>query len=100
MPRTLYRDAALADGTGPHLRVGVSLLVEEDRIAWIRPTRDEPEPGPGAELVDASGCTVVPGLVDSHSHLTLPGGAHWVDRGFDPAEDLLRAAEHNARLQR
>jgi imidazolonepropionase-like amidohydrolase len=100
MPRTLYRDAALADGTGPDLRIGVSLLVEDDRIAWIRPAGDEPDPGPGTEVVDASGCTVVPGLVDSHSHLTLPGGAHWIDRGFDPAEDLLRAAEHNARLQR
>ena len=41
-----------------------------------------------------------PGLVDSHSHLTLPGGAHWIDRGFDPADRLLRVAEHNARLQR
>jgi imidazolonepropionase-like amidohydrolase len=100
MPRTLYRDAALADGTGPVLRIGVSLLVDDDRIVWIRPTGEEPDPGPVTELVDASGCTVVPGLVDSHSHLTLPGGAHWVDRGFDAAEDLLRAAEHNARLQR
>ena len=100
MPRILYRDAALADGTGPDLRIGVSLLVEDDRIAWIRPAVDEPDPEPGAEIVDASGCTIVPGLVDSHSHLTLPGGAHWIDRGFDPAEDLLRAAEHNARLQR
>jgi imidazolonepropionase-like amidohydrolase len=30
----------------------------------------------------------------------LPGGAHWIDRGFDPASKLLQAAEHNARLQR
>jgi imidazolonepropionase-like amidohydrolase len=100
MPRTLYRDAALADGTGPQLRVGVSLLVDDDRIEWIRPTDDEPDPGPGTEVVDASGCTIVPGLVDSHSHLTLPGGAHWIERGFDPADRLLQVAEHNARLQR
>ena len=84
MPRTLYRDAALADGAGPDLRVGVSVLVEDDRIAWIRPLDDEP-PLPDAEIVDASGCTIVPGLVDSHSHLTLPGGAHWIERGLDPA---------------
>lgn len=100
MPRTLYRDAALADGTGPQLKVGVSLLVDDDRIEWIRPTDDEPDPGPGTEVVDASGCTIVPGLVDSHSHLTLPGGAHWIERGFDPADRLLQVAEHNARLQR
>jgi imidazolonepropionase-like amidohydrolase len=100
MARTLYRDAALADGTGPRLRLGVSLLTDDDRIEWIRPAGDEPDPGPGVEVVDASGCTIVPGLVDSHSHLTMPGGAHWVDRGFDPADRLLRVAEDNARLQR
>jgi imidazolonepropionase-like amidohydrolase len=100
MARTLYRNAAIADGTGPDLRLGISLLVDHHRIEWIRPSDGEPDPGPRVEVVDASGCTVVPGLVDSHSHLTMPGGAHWVDRGFDPAERLLDVAEHNARLQR
>ncbi|HEY7175159.1 MAG TPA: amidohydrolase family protein [Micromonosporaceae bacterium] len=100
MPRTLYRDAALADGTGPELRLGVSILVTDDRITWIHHSDDEPDPGPDVEVIDASGCTIVPGLVDSHSHLTLPGGAHWIDRGFDSAERLLAVAEHNARLQR
>lgn len=100
MSRTLYRDAALADGTGPELRLGMSVLVADHRIEWIRPVDDEPDPGPDVSVVDASGCTIVPGLVDSHSHLTLPGGAHWIDRGFDPAERLLEVAEHNARLQR
>jgi imidazolonepropionase-like amidohydrolase len=100
MPRILYRDAALADGTGPRPRLGVSLLVDDHRIVWIRPADDEPDPGPGVTVVDASGCTVVPGMVDSHSHLTLPGGAHWIDRAFDPPGRLLEVAEHNARLQR
>lgn len=100
MPGVLYRDAALADATGPDLQLGVSVLVVDDRIAWIRPSDDEPDPGPDVEVVDASGCTIVPGLVDSHSHLTLPGGAHWIDRGFDSAETLLKVAEDNARLQR
>jgi imidazolonepropionase-like amidohydrolase len=100
MSRTLYRGAALADGSGPHLQVGVSLLIVDHRIEWIRLTDDEPDPGPDVEIIDASGCTIVPGLVDSHSHLTLPGGAHWIERGFDPTDELLRVAEHNAQLQR
>src|SRR6185312_6651061 len=100
MSATLFRDAALADGTGPALRLGVSVLVDADRIRWIGATGDEPDPGPAAEVVDASGCTIVPGMVDSHSHLTLPGGAHWIDRAFDPVPRLLEVAEHNARLQR
>lgn len=100
MPGVLYRDAALADGTGPQLRLGVSILVVDDRVAWIHAADDEPSTGSDVDVVDASGCTIVPGLVDSHSHLTLPGGAHWIDRGFDSAETLLAVAEDNARLQR
>jgi imidazolonepropionase-like amidohydrolase len=30
----------------------------------------------------------------------MPGGAHWIDRGYDPPARLLEVAEHNARLQR
>src|SRR5690348_13976529 len=99
MGRTVYRGAALADGAGPELRRDVSVLVEDDRIVSIGPAGDEPDPG-DAEVIDCSGTTIVPGLVDSHSHLTMPGGAHWVDRGFDSPQRLVEVAEHNARLQR
>ena len=78
----------------------MSILVEDGRIAWIRPSDDEgpvADPG-GLEVVDASGSTIVPGMVDAHSHLTMPGGAHWIDRATDPIETLLEVAEDNARL--
>ena len=52
----------------------------------------------GVDVVDASGSTFVPGMVDGHSHLTMPGGAHWIDRGSDTTEALLGYAEANARL--
>jgi hypothetical protein len=42
--------------------------------------------------VDAGGTTIVPGMVDGHSHLTLPGGSHWIDRGSDPTDRLLAVA--------
>jgi imidazolonepropionase-like amidohydrolase len=102
MTRTLYRDGALADGRSAELRRGVSLLVEDTTIAWIRPSdgEEDPRPGDGLEIVDASGSTIVPGMVDCHSHLTLPGGAHWIERGHDSTDQLLAHAEHNARLLR
>ena len=97
--RTLYRDAALADGRTSQLRTGVSVLVEDRTIAWIRPTGDEAETtAAGTEIVDASGATIVPGMVDCHSHVTLPGGAHWIERIDDPPEVLLDVAERNGRL--
>ena len=100
MTRTVYRGTALADATGPELRRDVSVLVEDDRIVWIAPADDEPDPGDDVEVIDCSGTTLVPGMVDCHSHLTMPGGAHWIDRGSDPPEKLVEVAEHNARLQR
>jgi imidazolonepropionase-like amidohydrolase len=99
--RTLYRDGALADGRSDVLQVGISIFVDGGRIAWIRPSDGEDDPGPEPfDVVDASGCTFVPGMVDAHSHLTMPGGAHWIERGSDPPERLVAAAEDNARLLR
>ena len=97
--RRLYRDGALADGRSDRLRLGVSILVEDGRITWIRPSDDEgpvADPG-GLEVVDASGSTIVPGLVDAHSHLTMPGGAHWIDRASDPTESPARRPPRRTR---
>ncbi|HUG05066.1 MAG TPA: amidohydrolase family protein [Candidatus Limnocylindria bacterium] len=95
MPRLVLHDAALADGTSSSLRTGVSLAIESGQIAWIRPN-DEADTS-GAEVVDAGGATIVPAMVDCHSHLTLQGGSHWIARGDDPAPVLRQVARDNAR---
>jgi imidazolonepropionase-like amidohydrolase len=98
MTRRLYRDGALADGRSDRLEQGVSILVENGRIRWIRSADDEGPLDGEPEVIDASGSVIVPGLVDAHSHVTLPGGARWIDRANDSPEALLAAAERNARL--
>jgi len=96
---TLFRDAALVSAESASLTVGVSVLVEDGAITWIRPSDDEPAIDlANVEIVDAGGTTVVPGMVDAHSHITMPGGSHWIDRALDPPDQLLRYAEHNAEL--
>jgi imidazolonepropionase-like amidohydrolase len=95
MHRTLYRDAAITDARSDALRLGVSMLVENRRIVWIRPTGNEPDPGEGARVVDAGGSTIVPAMVDAHSHVSLPGGSHWIARIDDATHDLLQVAEEN-----
>ena len=95
MAALVLHDAALADGRSAELGVGVSLRIEDGRIAWIRPTGDADTTG--AEVVDAGGATIVPAFIDGHSHLTLQGGSHWIARGADPPEVLRRVARDNAR---
>src|SRR5262249_43202604 len=83
----------MADGRSPQLRLGVSILVEDGRISWIRPAGDEGPRPADCQYVDAGGTTIVPGLVDGHSHLTIPGGSNWIDRGSDTTEAQHAAAE-------
>ena len=45
-----------------------TILVKDGRVA----AADQPVPG-GAREIDASGCWVVPGLIDMHVHLREPG---------------------------
>jgi len=68
------------------------------RTTAPEPARTTAGPAAITDVVDASGSTFVPGMVDCHSHLTLPGGAHWIERIDDPPERLLAVAERNARL--
>ncbi|HEX3428480.1 MAG TPA: amidohydrolase family protein [Candidatus Limnocylindrales bacterium] len=98
--RVLYRDGALADGRSDRLQAGMSVFVKDDRIAWIRPSDAEEDPGPntGLEVVDAGGSTIVPGMVDGHSHITMPGGSHWIERGSDPPPVAIATAARNAEL--
>ena len=52
------------------VRRDAALLVEEGRIAWIGPHRYAP---PADHRLDAGGAAVLPGFVDSHSHLVFAG---------------------------
>jgi dihydroorotase len=53
------------------------LLIEDGVVVALEPNLDVP----GAEVLDASGCWVVPGLVDLHTHLREPGQEYKEDIG-------------------
>ena len=94
MRRTVLHDAALADGSSDSLRLGISIAIADGRILAIA-TNDEID-RTGADVIDAGGAVVVPGMVDCHSHLTMQGGSHWIVRGGDPPAVLRQVARENA----
>ncbi|MFZ3498036.1 imidazolonepropionase [Streptomyces sp. 5.8] len=73
-------DPALGDGTPLGLIQNAAVVIDGDRIAWVGPADKAP---PADEAFDAQGRAVIPGFVDSHSHLVFAGD---------------RTAEFNARM--
>jgi imidazolonepropionase len=50
-----------------------AVAVKGDRIVWIGDSARTPSLPTDATVIDASGKTVIPGLVDSHTHLIFAG---------------------------
>jgi imidazolonepropionase-like amidohydrolase len=62
----------LIDGTGVGAVAGATVVIRDGRIAAVErgPVGELPA---DAELIDLSGMTVLPGLIDCHDHLALHG---------------------------
>lgn len=66
--RTLFKGGTVLtlDAKVPNLATG-DVLVEDDRIVAIAPAL----PAEGAQVIDAAGHIVMPGLIDAHHHMWL-----------------------------
>ncbi|MEV7584444.1 imidazolonepropionase [Streptomyces erythrochromogenes] len=63
-------DPAVGDGSPLGLIENAAVVIDGDRIAWVGPTAQAPA---ADEVFDAQGRAVIPGFVDSHSHLVFAG---------------------------
>ena len=64
----LLRPAQVFDGVNPQPHPGWSVLVDGDKIAAVGPSVAAPA---GAQVVDLPGATLMPGMIEGHSHLFL-----------------------------
>jgi imidazolonepropionase-like amidohydrolase len=107
-PRIVFTGGRVFDGSGSPAVPG-DVVVRGDRIESVRPGGGI-EPEPDDRVVDCRGATVLPGLVESHCHLTFPSAVGHVDPSFNPPVDVsffrdlpgpdehLAIAERNARI--
>lgn len=87
--------ALLIDGIGELVTGGTerpvvqdaAIVIEGDRIAWVGESAAAPD---ADERVDAEGRAVIPGFVDSHTHLVFAG-----DR-FDEFEARMAGRSYSA----
>jgi len=64
-------EAALGDESPLGLLRDAALVIEDERVAWVGLAAQAP--GDTDERVDVGGRAVVPGFVDSHTHLVFAG---------------------------
>jgi imidazolonepropionase-like amidohydrolase len=96
MTRILFRNCRVWDGSGA-AAYPADVMVDGERIASVATDRGQLDAS-GAELVEANGMTLMPGLVEGHSHITFINAARATDIGDTPPEEHTLIAARNARL--
>jgi imidazolonepropionase-like amidohydrolase len=93
----LVRCGRLIDGVSDDVRTGVDIYIANGRIEAIGNDLAAP---PGTPLLDLSRFTVLPGLIDMHTHLAdRPGSTADLSIYFTfPEEEQLAQARENARV--
>jgi len=66
----LTNDPSLGDGSAVGRLRDAALVVDDHRVVWVGSASEAPDTD---ERHDARGCAVVPGFVDSHTHLVFAG---------------------------
>ena len=85
----LIRGARIFVGNGKVIETG-AVLVRSGKIAEVYEGVGPDPKSVNAEVVEAVGKTILPGLIDVHVHLGAPGGFYPDMSKFDPQKSMLR----------
>ena len=93
MPRTLFADVKVIDGSGAE-PFAAHVLVEGNRIKSVDRNRDLRATS-DVTVVDGGGATLMPGLVEAHAHISFANTPNLDSLGdIPPEEHTLLAARH------
>ncbi len=96
MSRTLFTNVSVFEGTAKDLAPG-EVLVQGNRIHAVAGP-GEALPREGCEVIDAGGATLMPGMVNTHCHLTYNNGTTVAELTAMPVEEHVLLTMHNAKL--
>jgi imidazolonepropionase-like amidohydrolase len=68
---TIIKAAHVIDGVADRPRGGLAVLVDGDRIIAVGTAAELTAKQPGARVVDLGNATLLPGLIDAHTHVFL-----------------------------
>jgi imidazolonepropionase-like amidohydrolase len=86
----------LLDGTSTATRQNVSVLIAGEKIAGVQDGFQTPA---GARVIDLRTATVMPGFIDSHTHITGEGTGNAIVRAAteSPLDDAVRSTTYARR---
>jgi imidazolonepropionase len=93
-------DPTLGDESALGRLFDAAMVVDDEQVLWIGRSDEAPD---ADEIIDAEGCAVIPGFVDSHTHLVFAGersdefearmaGVHYDGGGIARTVEATRAA--------
>jgi hypothetical protein len=77
----VVRGGTLIDGTGRQPVSNALVIIEDGRFKAVG-SQDQPQVPSGAEVIDASGLTILPGFIDGHAHLEDFHGELYLNLGI------------------
>jgi imidazolonepropionase-like amidohydrolase len=72
VPTTVVRAQVLIDGASAQVRRNQDIVIRGNRIVEVSPAGSHPL-AQGVQLIDLGSATVLPGLIDTHTHIFLQG---------------------------
>lgn len=82
----LFRDVTLFDGSQRALQPHRDVLIRDDRIVSVTATGTAVPAG--AQVIPTSGCTLLPGFIDAHTHVAGSGAPPWSPQRVSTAHNL------------